>query len=55
MMFVKITIYDVDYTCYDVIWGKDIAYGIFTSLHGLCGVMGLHISIVLGHLDGDCD
>ena len=36
-----------DYTWYDVIWGKGIAYGIFTSLLALCGVIGLHMGIAL--------
>ena len=29
--------YDVDYTCYNVIWDKDNAYGLFASLLGLWG------------------
>ena len=43
--------YDIDYTCFDVVWGKGNAYGLFASLLGLCGVMGLHIYIVLVELD----
>ena len=39
--------YDDDYTWYDVIWGKGITYGLFTSLLGLCWVMGIYISIAL--------
>ena len=45
--------YDDDYTWCDVIWDKSIAYGLFTSLLGLCGVMGLHMNIELVCLDWD--
>ena len=44
-----------DYTWSDFIWGKGITYGLFTSLLGSCGVMGLHMSIALIGLDWDCE
>ena len=43
--------YDDDYTCYVVIWGKGNSYSLFSSLLGLRGIMGLHIHIVLVDLD----
>ena len=43
--------YDHDYICYDVIWGKGIDYGPFGSLLGLHGIMGHHIHIALVDLD----
>lgn len=43
-------IYDVDYTCYDVIWVRDISYGLFSSCLVYVG-KGLHMSIELVYLD----
>ena len=47
--------YDDDYESYDVILGKGITYGLFTSLLGLCGVMGINMSIALLGLNLDCE
>ena len=37
----------MDYTFYEDAWGKGNAFDLFVSLHGLCGVMGIHIHILL--------
>lgn len=36
MILAYVVLYDYDYAWYDVIWCKDIAYGLFTRLVSLC-------------------